>query len=53
MGMSNAAAQALQQALELEKSGQAFYTQAAARTADPQGKEMFRYESLSSAGSFA
>jgi len=39
--MSDAAIKALQRALELEKSGQAFYTQAAARTADPKGKEMF------------
>jgi rubrerythrin len=33
---------ALQQALELERSGQRFYTKAAERTVDPKGSEMFR-----------
>ena len=41
MGTSNAVMEALKQALALEKSGQKFYTQAAARTTDPKGKEMF------------
>ena len=38
---TNVALQALEQALALEKRGQAFYTEAAARTVDPKGKEMF------------
>jgi rubrerythrin len=42
MGASKAAIDALKQALALEKSGQEFYTQAAARTTDAKGKEMFR-----------
>ena len=41
MGMNNAAMEALKKALELEKRGQEFYAQAAARTVDPKGKEMF------------
>jgi len=41
MGTSNAVMEALKQALALEKSGQKFYRQAAARTTDPKGKEMF------------
>ena len=38
---TSAALEALKQALALEKRGQEFYTEAAARTADPKGKEMF------------
>jgi len=36
------AVSALQQALELERSGHRFYTRAAERTVDPKGSEMFR-----------
>jgi rubrerythrin len=39
---TNAAVTALQQALELERSGYRFYTRAAERTVDPKGSEMFR-----------
>ena len=38
---TGAALEALKQALALEKRGQEFYTEAAARTTDPKGKEMF------------
>jgi len=40
-GESSAAINALQQALELEQSGQRFYRQAAGRTSDPRGTRMF------------
>jgi len=40
-GESSAAIDALQQALELEQSGQRFYRQAAERTSDPKGVRMF------------
>jgi rubrerythrin len=36
------ALQALRQAMRLEQDGYEFYTQAAERTADPRGQEMFR-----------
>jgi rubrerythrin len=39
---TSAAVNALQQALELERSGYRFYTEAAERTVDPKGGEMFR-----------
>ena len=39
---TGAAVTALQQALELERRGQRFYTEAAERTVDPKGSEMFR-----------
>ena len=39
---THGAMSALQQALELERSGYRFYTRAAERTADPKGSEMFR-----------
>ena len=39
---TKAALEALKQALALEKRGQEFYAQAATRTVDPKGKEMFR-----------
>jgi rubrerythrin len=39
---TSAAVVALQQALELERSGYRFYTEAAERTVDPRGSEMFR-----------
>jgi len=39
---TSAAVTALQQALELERSGYRFYTGAAERTVDPKGSEMFR-----------
>lgn len=39
---TNAAVTALQQALELERSGHRFYTEAAERTQEPKGSEMFR-----------
>jgi len=39
---SNAAVVALQKAYKLERDGQEFYTQAAERTVDPKGAEMFR-----------
>ncbi len=39
---TGAAVYALQQALELERRGHRFYTEAAERTVDPRGSEMFR-----------
>jgi rubrerythrin len=36
-----ATVEALQKALKLEQSGKKFYSEAAARTVDPKGKEMF------------
>ena len=39
---TSAAMNALQQALELEERGYQFYQQAAERTVDPKGSEMFR-----------
>ena len=39
---NNAAVTALQQALELERTGYRFYTEAAERTQDAKGSEMFR-----------
>ena len=39
---TSAALNALQQALELEKTGYQFYERAAQRTVDPKGGEMFR-----------
>ena len=39
---TSAAVNALQQALELERSGYRFYTEAAERTVDSKGSEMFR-----------
>jgi rubrerythrin len=39
---TSAAVNALQQALELERSGYRFYTEAAERTQDAKGSEMFR-----------
>ena len=41
MRESSVALQALRQAMRLEEDGYRFYTQAAERTADPRGKEMF------------
>jgi rubrerythrin len=39
---ANAFVEALQQALELERRGHRFYTEAAGRTVDAKGSEMFR-----------
>ena len=41
-GKDDAALKALQEALELERSGRRFYLEAAERTADPKGARMFR-----------
>jgi rubrerythrin len=42
MVKNSAALQALEQALSLERDGHRFYIQAAERTVDPKGAEMFR-----------
>ena len=42
MGKHSTATEALQKAMDLERQGFAFYRQAEERTADPEGKAMFR-----------